>query len=415
MSNKDQNIRVAIFSTHPTQYHAQLWRALSECEGIHVRILYASDISMKGYTDKEFNCKIKWDQSLTAGTDSRVLTSASAVTFSKPWVSQNAIDDALGDFKPDVAIMTAYSKVFWLNAIFWICRHRVKLVLRTEASDVAGQRGYFKAFVRDRLLRCFYQRVAAFCVIGTNAERHFERLGVTAEKRFRSPYCVDSAMFERQYAELIDTRAELREKFGVKGGDRVILFSGKLVPRKDPFVVLEALKKLNADQFKKVHLVVAGEGPLREVFCQRARDLLGKRFHFCGFLNQSELGEVYTIADILVLPSAAGFHETWGLVVNEAMQFGCVAVVSDAVGCYVDLIDASVGRVFKAGDAVDLMGQLAGLMKMPEAEMAACAAAARLKIAGFSSDQAVHGLASAVASTARMKKDAVSCVETADV
>ena len=143
--------------------------------------------------------------------------------------------------------------------------------------------------------------------------------------------------------------------------------------------------------------------------------VLGNRFHFRGFLNQSELGEAYTLADILVLPSAPGFHETWGLVVNEAMQFGCAAVVSDAVGCCVDLIDDSVGRVFKAGDVASLMAQLTECMKMSKAELADSAKAARLKIADYSSDQAVDGLASAVEFAARVKGDAVSRLEKADV
>src|SRR3990172_7079616 len=56
-----------------------------------------------------------------------------------------------------------------------------------------------------------------------------------------------------------------------------------------------------------------------------------------GFLNQSELPAAYAAADVFVLPSA--FHETWGLVVNEAMNFDLPVVVSDKVGCGADLIE----------------------------------------------------------------------------
>jgi len=54
-------------------------------------------------------------------------------------------------------------------------------------------------------------------------------------------------------------------------------------------------------------------------------------------------------ADLLVLPSDR--QETWGFVVNEAMACGISAVVSDAVGCGPDLIEAGgTGAVFPFGD-----------------------------------------------------------------
>ena len=58
--------------------------------------------------------------------------------------------------------------------------------------------------------------------------------------------------------------------------------------------------------------------------------------HLAGFLNQSELPEAYVAADVFCLPSV--LHETWGLVVNEALNFGLPVVVSDKVGCAADLV-----------------------------------------------------------------------------
>jgi len=54
------------------------------------------------------------------------------------------------------------------------------------------------------------------------------------------------------------------------------------------------------------------------------------------------------------LPSQSG--ETWGLVVNEAIQFGLRVIVSDKVGCAKDLIkDQSYGEVFTHGDLLELL------------------------------------------------------------
>jgi glycosyltransferase involved in cell wall biosynthesis len=50
--------------------------------------------------------------------------------------------------------------------------------------------------------------------------------------------------------------------------------------------------------------------------------------------------------DIFVLPSK--LHETWGLVVNEAMNFGLPVIVSDKVGCGEDLVERGGQRLHRA-------------------------------------------------------------------
>ena len=65
---------------------------------------------------------------------------------------------------------------------------------------------------------------------------------------------------------------------------------------------------------------------------------------FAGFLGQNEVGRGYAVADLMVLPSA--HQDPWGLVVNEAMNFGCPVIVSDRVGCAPDLVAGKCGLVF---------------------------------------------------------------------
>jgi len=73
-----------------------------------------------------------------------------------------------------------------------------------------------------------------------------------------------------------------------------------------------------------------------------------------GFVNQRELGRWYTMADALVFPSCQG--ETWGLVVNEAFQFGLTLLVSDHAGSARDLVAGPWSPppgscVFRSGEA----------------------------------------------------------------
>jgi glycosyltransferase involved in cell wall biosynthesis len=55
-----------------------------------------------------------------------------------------------------------------------------------------------------------------------------------------------------------------------------------------------------------------------------------------GFLNQSQVPRAYACADVFTLLSKE--HETFGLVVSEAMNFGLPLVLSDKVGSAADLL-----------------------------------------------------------------------------
>jgi glycosyltransferase involved in cell wall biosynthesis len=82
---------------------------------------------------------------------------------------------------------------------------------------------------------------------------------------------------------------------------------------------------------------------------------------FAGFLNRSQIARAYIAADIFVLPSAV--NETWGMVVNEAMNFGLPVIVSDKVGCAPDLVqNGDNGYVFDHRVVQELANVLAKLV-----------------------------------------------------
>jgi glycosyltransferase involved in cell wall biosynthesis len=72
-----------------------------------------------------------------------------------------------------------------------------------------------------------------------------------------------------------------------------------------------------------------------------------------GFINQSQIPLYYAAADVFVMCSGLG--ETWGLSVNEAMNFGTPVVVSNVCGCGFDLVKSNEnGFVFEEGNIEDL-------------------------------------------------------------
>jgi len=126
---------------------------------------------------------------------------------------------------------------------------------------------------------------------------------------------------------------------------------------------------------------------------------LGLRAAWAGFLNQSELGRAYAVADCLVLPS--DWAETWGVVVNEALATGLPCVVADRVGCAPDLVtQGKTGEVFPTGNLAELTAAL-GRIRAGVESGRDYAHACRERAASHSFDRTTAGLLAACRAMAR--------------
>jgi glycosyltransferase involved in cell wall biosynthesis len=152
---------------------------------------------------------------------------------------------------------------------------------------------------------------------------------------------------------------EWRESLGISDDQFVILFAGKLEPKKNPFFLLDLADQLPSDQFR---FILVGNGPLENELKEKAAG--DKRIIFIDFQNQQTMPVVYHLSDVFILPSN-GPGETWGLAVNEAMACGKPVIVSDKAGCAEDLVKPGVnGYVLKtrngSGEIVTRLKEMAG-------------------------------------------------------
>jgi glycosyltransferase involved in cell wall biosynthesis len=206
-----------------------------------------------------------------------------------------------------------------------------RLLLRDEQT-LLHPRPWRRRVARSIMLKQLYARSYGL-YIGEENRRFLRAHGMRDERMFAAPYCVDNAYFSARAAELAPRRSELRTSFGIDDGAPVVLFAGKLIDKKQPLRLIEAFASVRGDQ--PCWLLLAGSGPQRDE-CEALVARLGvPNVRFAGFLDQTRLPEAYAAADVFVLPSK--LHETWGLVVNEAMNFALPMIVSDKVGCGADL------------------------------------------------------------------------------
>jgi glycosyltransferase involved in cell wall biosynthesis len=387
----NSTIRLAIFTTHPIQYQCPLWRRLNDHCGIKPRVFFLSDFSARTYQDKEFGRAVKWTVPLLEGYDFEVFQHdrpASSFTAGPATLARR-----LRAFAPQACLLNGYVPLFYWHALAACRLLGVPVILRTEATDVDKQRPMLRRTARSVALRSFYSQISYFLAIGHNARSHYLRLGVPSERIGFSPYCVDSDLFERQRQAAV--RGPLRRALGIPEAGVAILFSGKLIPKKDPGLVLDAVAPVLEVAGKPIHVVFMGDGELRSDLERRAASVGSGRVHFLGFRNQEQMGEVYANCDLLVLPSR--YSETWGLVVNEGLQFGLPAIVSDRVGCGPDLIEEGLtGEIFPAGDAPTLRQRIVSMVGKLAENNGRVYAACRAKAADYSLDRSVDGVCDAV-------------------
>ncbi|HXV86964.1 MAG TPA: glycosyltransferase family 4 protein [Gemmatimonadales bacterium] len=144
------------------------------------------------------------------------------------------------------------------------------------------------------------------------------------------------------------------------------VFVGRLVPRKGVDVLLQALRKMSRTPSRAV---VVGTGPEAERLRALAVQLeVGDRVRFVGRVSDRELGNIYRLADAVVLPAvvdARSDTEGLGVVLLEGMQYGVPAVGSE-VGGIPDIVEHEAsGLLVRPGDPDALAAALTRLAHDP--------------------------------------------------
>lgn len=353
-------IKLAIFQTHPIQYFAPVWRQLGRERDIDATVFYLSDSSLRDGKDPDFGRGVTWDVPLLEGYSSVFLSRDRDPTRRWQMRLRHPLDLLLrGGFQ--CVLVPGYMRPFEWQTLWAAHRLGLGVVMRGEfgpspgadASSGPGKAAYaLKSWARNRILKRIYSSVDAFAVIGKGARTHLSGLGVDPDRLVFSPYSVDSALFNRR-----PRSAALRSALGIGPKDVVALFSGKLIDRKAPQTLLDALALL--PDLPQLKAVFVGDGPLAPDLRAQARRLAPGRAVLAGFVNQSRLADYFAAADLFVLPS---LFETWGLVVNEAMQMGLPVIATEQCGCAQDLVSpGKTGELFAAGDAKKLAEHLRNL------------------------------------------------------
>lgn len=384
--------RLLVFTSHPIQYQAPLFRALAARPEIELEVCFYSRWGVEQHVDPQFGVPVAWDIPLLDGYRSRFLYNL-------------GLDDGprrcLSLFNPG-AVPLCFSNNFdvvwiqgWALATNWLVWLSTvisgkPLLIRGESNALEEPKGA-KGAAKRTILRILFSRVSGFLAIGRLNEKFYSSYGISEDRIFPVPYSVDNGFFIRQAGELLLQRHSLRRAYGIDQELPVVLFTGKLISKKRPLDLIRAFADAQAHAPSSLALV--GDGELRQDLESYVAARAIPRVHFLGFRNQSEIGKLYALADLFVLPSSS---EPWGLSVNEAMCFGLPVIVSDQVGSGYDLVRPGVnGYVYPNGDDAALSSCILQALASSE-QLAAMGSESRKIIDRWNIERSVDGIVRAV-------------------
>ncbi|HWA97897.1 MAG TPA: glycosyltransferase family 4 protein [Pirellulales bacterium] len=361
-------MRLAIVVSHPIQYNAPIYRLLARHDDVELKVFYTWFNEREPIWDSGFQRPVAWDIPLTEGYPYQAVPNVARhpgtdhfFGLRNPQLVQTVVD-----WQPDVVHLTGYAYLSHLQLMRSMSRRGIPLLFRGD-SHLLRPGSRWKRSLREVVLRRIYRWPAGFLYVGVHNREYYRAFGVPEHKLFYCPHSIEVERFAEP-ADALERRAlDWRRELAI-GDDRIVLlFAGKLQPKKQPVELMRAVVAMNDP---RLLLIVVGDGVERP-----AVDALAAahpdRFRLLPFQNQSVMPVVYRLGDLFVLPSMAS-DETWGLAVNEAMACRRPVVASDLVGSAPDMVQrGTTGEVFHAGDWADFREKTGRLLSIGKQALAA--------------------------------------------
>jgi glycosyltransferase involved in cell wall biosynthesis len=204
------------------------------------------------------------------------------------------------NWKPDLII---YSHMIYLTTlpIFWLKKRTgIPSMVTTDVfpgiswfygNKIVDCIGYLYSIFIGRQIFKLADKVQ---LLSSGLNEYAHKLNLDTNKTVTISRGVDTELFKPR-----KDRDCLRNKFGIKEEDIVILYVGRLDRVKGVNILLKAAMRILIDN-KNIKFLIVGEGGLRKKY-EKSAKYFSKHIMFTGWRNN--VAELMNVADIFVLPS----------------------------------------------------------------------------------------------------------------
>ncbi|MBR2786953.1 MAG: glycosyltransferase family 4 protein [Clostridia bacterium] len=196
-----------------------------------------------------------------------------------------------------------------------------KRIIHFHGGNAVGTNGYDELFGK-------------FIVLNNFMLNQFIENGIIKKERV---YILKNGIDVSKFSKKIDENEKMviREKYGIKQNDVIILFCGRLMQEKGVKELILALKELKNKENVKLLIVGSAEfGAKNKTKYEEELEEISKEIQnniiFAGFIHNSEMNRIYQTADIAVVPSL--WEDASPLVVVEEMASGLPIIATRSGG-----------------------------------------------------------------------------------
>jgi len=350
--------KLAIVTTHPIQYYAPIFQLLAERNKISVKVFYTWSQAKAKVYDPGFGRLREWDIPLLEGYEYEFVENVSRNPGSHHFfgIQNPSLIQKIDNWNADALLVIGWSFKSHLQCMRYF-KGKITVLFRGDSTLLDEKRSMRKIF-RRAFLKYVYSKVDYALYVGENNRRYYLKHGLKQKQLFFAPHAIDNSRFA-SCPEIEQKAMEWRRALGICEDDFAILYVGKLEMVKNPFYILELTKQVKVQNVK---FLFVGNGPL-EIDLKRQSEG-DPRVNFINFQNQQKMPVVYRLSDIVILPSKS---ETWGLVINEAMACEKPIIVSEKVGCAVDLLKENEnGYTINPNNPIDAVNKISTLINNKE-------------------------------------------------
>ena len=173
-----------------------------------------------------------------------------------------------------------------------------------------------------------------------------------------------------RYSRDMERRRSLRERYGFRESETILVFCGRLDAIKGIVNLMDAFRILSS-RHEGLRLLVIGEGNFK--VCMKYAEGLWNKIMFTGFLEKDRIMELYTLADIGIVPS---IHEEFGYVALEMMMAGLPIIANKTTGLTDLTEDGKYGLLYEHDKPLEDVGfiptmerVLSGKQAIPRADL----------------------------------------------
>lgn len=355
------SFKIAIVISHPVQHFCPMYASWAKIDGVKIKVFFGSNLGAVKYIDPNFKKEISWNNLYLDEFDHEFLNGEKTLQ-STPNLDAENLDESLDEFKPNLVLHYGYYHKLATRARKWALKNRVKTAYISDAEH-RQKRPLWKEIIKFPYLFFYFKKVDYFLTVGNANEAYYKFYGVSAKKMKRLMFSIDVKSYDKAYVNKEQLRNDFRAKYNIENNDIAISVVGKLVHWKNQDDLIKLLYSLEkAMPSKKFHLLIAGSGQMEEKWKKLAESIAINEVHFLGFVNPTDLPQIYAASDVYIHPAKVEPHS---LSISEAIYMGCPVIVANTSGSWGNNDDVQInknGFVYQQGNIADLQQYLLTLI-----------------------------------------------------